>query len=207
MIFRDRREAGRLLAGKLLEFKNKPNTIALGLARGGVVVAAEVAKILHLPLNVVVPRKIGAPGNPELAVGAIMEDGEYYLDETLIGITEASEDFINKQMEKEKKEAQRRIQAYRGKKELDIEGKNVILIDDGIATGATMLASIRGMRAKNAAFILAAAPVASTQAYDLISQEADKIVCVHVDPHLGAIGYFYQNFGQTTDQEVVELLK
>lgn len=208
MFFYDRREAGHLLAAKLSPYKEQPNTLVLGLARGGVVVAYEVAKALALPLNVVVPRKIGAPGNPELALGSIMENGEGFFNHSIIRILGVSQNYLNREIEKEKARAQQRLTLYRQYAPLpDIKNHIVILVDDGIATGSTMLASIKGMREAGAQKVVVAAPVASTEAEKLIEEAADEVVCLYSQEDFMAVGMYYRNFGQTEDEEVVQLLK
>lgn len=207
MLFKDRKDAGSQLAKSLQGYKANPEGLVLGLARGGVVVAAEVAKELQLPLDVVIPRKIGAPGNPELGIGAIMEDGESYFNDRLALLVGASQDYIKKEVAKEKIEAKRRIMLYRRTTApLAVEGKTVILVDDGIATGATMLAVVRSMRASNAAEIVVAVPVTSQDAYTLIKPEVDQFIYLYAPRSFGAVGNFYDYFDQTSDNEVINVL-
>lgn len=207
MFFKNREDAGRQLAQALGAFKEKKKTLVLGLARGGVVVAAEIAKSLKLPLQVVVPRKIGAPGNPELALGAIMEDGSSYFDQRLVNYLGATKSYLDDVIEKEKKEAKRRIDAFRGKRgDLEIKGHTVILVDDGIATGSTMMAVIKSMRAKEAAQIIVAVPIASIEASEMIAPLVDQFISLGIPPFFGAVGSFYEHFDQTEDTEVIKLL-
>ena len=208
MLFRDRREAGRALAAKLGQYQGSQDTLVLGLARGGVVVAYEVAKELSLPLNVVTPRKIGAPHNPELALGSIMENGEGVFNDSIIRIVGASQHYIAREIEKEKAKAQQRLALYRQYAPLPaIQNHTIILVDDGIATGSTMLASVKAMRQAGAKKIVVAAPVASTEAYQLLKKAADEVVCPHVREDFIGVGMYYAMFNQTEDEEVVQLLK
>ncbi|MBD3360832.1 phosphoribosyltransferase [Candidatus Peregrinibacteria bacterium] len=208
MIFHDRKEAGKKLAEKLSGYKDKKDVILLGLPRGGVVTAHEIAKQLNLPLDIVVPRKIGAPGNPELAIGAITETGEGIFDENLVKMTNASKDYIDKIVEEEKKEAVRRLKVYRGKKEpKKIKDNTVILIDDGIATGSTMRAAIKSVKKKGAKKIVVAVPVLPRDAVKKFKEEADELVYIDAPYFFGAVGAFYEVFEQTTDKEVVEIMK
>jgi putative phosphoribosyl transferase len=208
MLFYDRPDAGRLLAAELMHFKGQKDVLVIGLARGGVVIAFEVAKILSLPLNVVVPRKIGAPGNPELALGSIMENGEGIFNQSIIRILGVSQNYIAHEIEKEKALAQQRLTLFRQYAPLpDIKNKTVILVDDGIATGSTMLTAIRAMRQAVVKYIVVAAPVASTEAAQLIEEVADEVVCLSVREDFVGVGMYYRNFSQTDDAEVVQLLK
>lgn len=208
MIFSNRQEAGRLLAERLISFKGQDNTIILGLARGGVVVAYEVAKALSLPLNVVAPRKIGAPGNPELALGSIMENGEGVFNSSIIKILGVSKNYIAQEVEKEKARAHQRLALYRQCAPLpDIKDHTVILVDDGIATGSTMLASIKAMRLEEAQKVIVAVPVSSTDAMRMMEEAADEVICLYCPEDFFGVGQFYSDFRQTADQEVVDLLK
>jgi putative phosphoribosyl transferase len=207
-MFRDRHEAGKKLADALKHYKGQKEAIVLGLARGGVVVAYEAAKALSLPLNVLVPRKIGAPGNHELAIGAILENGERVLNESILhslGITEA---YLKQESEKEKSNAIVRSALYRHRSPLPpLKNKTVILVDDGIATGATMFASIKAMRKEGAKKVVVAIPVASTSALEKVKVAADDVICLYDTEDFGAVGYFYDDFRQTEDEEVIEHLK
>ncbi|MBI4992363.1 MAG: phosphoribosyltransferase [Candidatus Harrisonbacteria bacterium] len=207
MIFKDRQDAGKKLAAKLLKYKNNPDVIILGLPRGGVIVAYEIARELNLPLDVVVPRKIGTPGNPELAIGAITEDGQNFFDEKMINDYRIGKDYINDEIEKEKTEAERRLKIYRGKRQpLNLKSKIAILVDDGIATGATMIASIRSAKNKGAKQVIVAVPTTASDSLKKISQEADRVIYLDAPLLFFAVGEFYQDFPQTTDAEVIELL-
>lgn len=208
MLFYDRHDAGRKLAVKLSQYNKEKNVLIFGLARGGVVVAFEVAKMLSLPLNVLVPRKIGAPGNPELALGSIMENGEGVFNYSIIQMLGASQSYIAQEIQKEKALAQQRLKLYRQYAPLtDVKNQTVILVDDGIATGSTMLASIKAMRQAEAKHVVVATPVASEDALRLIKEAADEVVCLYSRDDFIGVGMYYSLFGQTNDQEVVELLK
>ena len=207
MLFRDRHEAGKLLAQKLLDLKGNPNAIVLGIPRGGVVVAYEVAKTLSLPLDVFVACKIGAPGNPELAIGAVASDGTIVLDELSISLMGVPKQYIEKETERRKEEVRKRIQAYRGGREgYSLQGKIVILVDDGVATGATTIASLRAIRASNPSQIILAVPVAPPDTVEKLRQEADKVICLYTPSPFWAVGAFYVNFEQISDEEVQALL-
>lgn len=207
-MFYDRQEAGRLLSLRLNNFRNHPNALVLGLARGGVVVAYEIAKHLSLPLNVVVPKKLGAPINPELAIGAIMENGEGIFNDSIIRMLSISPKFIEREIEERKATAQARGARYRQYAPLpDIKGHEVILVDDGAATGATMLAAIKAMRKEKASLVIVAIPVASVEALNLIENVADEVYCLESSEDFGAVSLFYENFSQTEDEEVIKLLK
>lgn len=206
MIFKNREEAGRLLAQSLLRYKNAPKTIVIGLPRGGVVTAAAVAEILGLPLDVIVPRKIGAPGNPELAIGAIAGD-LILLNEPLIKELGASPAYIEKAAAEEKKEAARRLALYRkGRPPQNFRGMTLLVVDDGVATGSTLKAAIAYLRKAQAAKIAAAFPVGPPDTVEELKTAADEVVCRFVSDSFLAVGQFYEHFPQTSDEEVIELL-
>lgn len=207
MIFRDRKDGGEQLAQELLKYRNLPEVVVLGLPRGGVVTAFEVAKALHLPLDIICPRKIGAPFNPELAIGAITETGEGVFHYDLISRLGVSERYIQQEVEKEKKQAQRRLTLFRkNRPKINLEGKTVILVDDGLATGATMQAAIKSAKAEGAAKVVVAIPVAPPDTYDKIQEMVDEIIALSTPSFFQAVGQFYEDFSQTEDEEVVELL-
>ncbi len=208
MFFVDRVDAGKKLAEKLLKFKDIKNGIVLGLPRGGLPVAFEVAQILNLPLDIVVPRKIGLPGQPELAVGAVCEDGSVIFNEPLLRMANLKPADLQPIIDKERQEAQRRLKKYRGDRpELDLKGKVVILVDDGIATGSTMRAAIASAKAKGAEKIIVAVPVIPPSTISIMKEEVDEIIYLDAPILFGAVGAFYQNFGQTTDEEVIALIE
>lgn len=208
MLFKDRKDAGIILAEALIKYKNDPNTIVLGLPRGGIVVAYEIAKKLHLPLDVICPRKIGAPYNPEFAIGAITETGEGFFDQNIIEQLDIPPEYIKEEVAKEKEEAKRRLSVYRKNKPpiLSLENKKVIIVDDGIATGATMKAAIQSIKTKKPSKLVIAIPVAPKETLDEMEGTVDEIVCLATPPFFQAVGQFYHHFYQTTDQEVIDLL-
>ncbi len=206
-VFADREEAGRLLAGVLGKFAERGEVVVLGLPRGGVPVAAEVARALGLPLDVLVVRKLGAPGQEELAIGAIGEGGVRVLNEGVVGSLGLREEEIDRIAVREERELERRVVAYRGEHAaLEVAGKTVIVVDDGVATGATMRAGLQALRAMGAAKIVAAAPVGAEDSVAGLERDADEVVVLEVPEWFNAVGQWYENFGQTSDEEVRELL-
>ena len=206
--FKDRIDGGKKLAVLLASYKNNPNTIVIGLPRGGVVTAYQVAYALNLPLDLVVPRKISAPTSSELAVGALTQEGNIVWNEALLKQLGLTITDLADSVEKEKKESARRLSLYRGRRSLlNVKDKIVILVDDGIATGATMRAAIASVRAQGAKKIVVAIPVSSREALKKIKKEADEVVCVMVPEIFWGVGAFYDLFEQTKDEEVIELMK
>lgn len=210
MTFRDRVDAGRKLAAALEQYRSASDAIVIALPRGGVVVGAEVAQALSLPLDIVIPRKIGAPGNPEYAIGAIAESGDPVWDHQAISLTDASEEYLAKVVAKERAEAQRRLTTYRGDRPpRTLRGKTIILVDDGIATGLTMRAAIATIRSEGASRIVLAVPVAAADSIAKLRDDlrlSDEIIVLHAPQWFGAVGAFYDMFEQTTDEEVITLL-
>jgi putative phosphoribosyl transferase len=208
MIFKDRTEAGQKLIRPLSHYKNAVNAVVIGLPRGGVVTAYEVAQGLNLPLDVICPRKIGAPFQSELAIGAITETGEGIFDQTLIDRFSISEDYINKTIEQEKAVAKRRLEMYRkNRPKVPLKGKTVILVDDGLATGATMKAAIQSVKAEGAEKIVVAVPVSPSETLEEIRELADEAIALDTPLFFQAVGQFYEDFSQTEDDEVVSLLQ
>ncbi|MFA4831610.1 MAG: phosphoribosyltransferase family protein [Patescibacteria group bacterium] len=204
MKFKNRADAGQRLVKILERYRDSTHAIIIGLPRGGVIVAGEAAKELNLPLDIIVPRKIGAPGNPELAIGTVAEDGEPLLNEWLIEAYKIPRDYIDQTVARERQEAARRLKIYRASRPpLDLSGQTAILIDDGIAMGSTMRAAIHSARAKNAASIVVAVPVAAADSFALIKKEADEALALHIPEFFSAVGAFYDEFGETGDKEVV----
>ena len=207
-IFADRAAAGAALAGEMQQRPLRAPVLVLALPRGGVPVAYEVARVLDAPLDVMLVRKVGMPGQPELAIGAVASGDIVVRDPTIEqevpGIAEA----FDRIAAGERRELLRREQVYRaGLEPLALEGKTVVLVDDGLATGSTMLAAVRAARAGRAATIVVAAPVASPQAVDLLAPEADAIVILQIPALLFAIGEWYERFEQLEDEEVCQLLE
>jgi putative phosphoribosyl transferase len=205
--YRDRTHAGRELASKLLEYANRPDVIVLALPRGGVPVAFEVAKALRAPLDVFAVRKLGVPGHEEYAMGAIATGGVRVLDESVvraIGVTRAQLDAVTAA---EQLELERRERQYRGDRPPpDVTGRTVILVDDGLATGSTMRAAVEALREEGAARVIVAVPIAPPETCDAFRDIVDDIVCARTPEPFYAVGLWYQNFSQTTDDEVRELL-
>jgi predicted phosphoribosyltransferase len=208
MYFRDRREAGERLAEALADLKGRPDLLVLGIPRGGVVVAAAVAHALKAPLDVIITRKIGAPENSELAIGAVASGGARVLDARLIRMLGVPRAYVEAEIARQEAEIARRERAFRGDRPpLAVAGRSVIVVDDGIATGATTLATLRALRQKNPAALILAVPVASRQALKRLRREADRVVCLFSPEVFWAVGLYYADFEQTTDEEVVSLLR
>jgi putative phosphoribosyl transferase len=206
-MFKDRVEAGRKLAEKLEKYKGDKKVIVLAVPRGGVVVGREVAEHLDCPLDICVTKKLGAPGQSELAIGAVGPDGVWVVDEKIAESTGADERYIKQESEVKTKEVERRMKEFRkGKKELKLEGKTVILVDDGIATGATMEAAAKWLRQKKAKKMVLAVPVAPPDSLEKLKNLFDEVVCLETPWSFFAVGQFYEIFGQTTDEEVVRIL-
>ncbi len=207
MTFQDRRDAGRQLAEALAEYKEKEDTIIMALPRGGVPVADEVAKVLKLPLDVWLVRKLGTPGQLELAMGAISIGDVIYLNKYVVDNAGISEDDIESAVEREKAELERRNILYRaGKPAPDIKGKTIIIVDDGLATGSTMQAAAQSLKKAGAGYIVVAVPVCSDTGFDILSDVSDKIICLHKPDFFMAVGQWYSDFSQTTDEEVQSIL-
>jgi putative phosphoribosyl transferase len=207
MIFRDRFHAGRMLGQALAHYAGRPNVIVLALPRGGVPVAFEVARVLHAPLDVFLVRKLGLPGNEEYAIGAIASGGVRVVDEALLRRFGISRLAVESVVEQEERELRRRERLYRGDlPPVELAGKAVILVDDGLATGFSMRAAVEAVRSRGARRIVVAVPVGPADTVRDLSRLADETVCVSSpDPFL-AVGRFYENFDQTSDAEVVQLL-
>jgi len=205
--FRDRREAGRLLAARLSAYANRPDVRVLALPRGGVPVGAEVASALGAPLDVFVVRKLGVPGHEEYALGAIATGGVRVLNEDVVRALRIPDRVIDALAAREQEELARRERVYRGHRPpLDVRGRTVILVDDGLATGATMHAAIRALRQQQPARIVVAVPTASPETCAELKTEVDDIICATTPDPFYAVGLWYEDFSQTTDEEVRELL-
>lgn len=206
MIFTDRVDAGQQLASALKEFADS-DAIVLAIPRGGVVVGFEVARKLRLNLDIVVPRKIGAPHNPELAIGAVTEDGTIMLNHNLVQYLGVSNDYINRVCEQQRSEIKRRLMRYRGDRPYpNVSQRIVIIVDDGIATGATIKAALTSIRKKNPALLMVAIPVAPPSIIEDLQKKADRVICLTIPEFFSAVGQFYKNFQQTSDEEVKQLL-
>jgi len=205
--FRDRAEAGRRLAKKLVAYAGRPDVLVLALPRGGVPVAFEVARALKTPLDVFVVRKLGAPGHEELAMGAIASGGVWVLNEDLIQAMNPPFRVIQAVAARELKELGRREQAYRDDRPPPaVGGRTVILVDDGIATGSTMLAAIAALRRLGPARVIVAVPIAAPSTCDEIRREADDCICEITPDPFHAVGVWYEDFSPTTDEQVRDLL-
>lgn len=206
MIFKDRRDAGRKLAQALLAHTVSKDAVVIALPRGGVVVAYEIAQKLSLPLDVLIVRKIGAPGNPEFGLGAIAEDESLILNMDIIQELGLSQKQVQEVQKKEIQELVRRLRMYRRHPLIKVEGKIVILVDDGVATGVTVTAAIAALKKKKAGKIILAVPVAEASTISRLQKQADKVICLFMPDEMRAIGNFYKSFKQVTDSEVIQLL-
>lgn len=208
MIYQNRHEAGQAL-GHVLQEKVDPQEeiVVFGIPRGGLVVAGEVAKLLKARLGIIIPRKIGAPTNPEMAIGAVTEDGTVLLNDALIKALGIKSDDLEQIIKEERGEISRRMKAYGTESPGDLAGKTVILVDDGIATGFTIQAALRSLRRHQPARLLLAVPVGPREVAALLQPEVDEMICINTPEPFYAVGQFYQEFGQTTDEEVVEILR
>jgi len=207
-LFRDRRDAGRKLAQKLVAYVGRSDVIVLALPRGGVPVAYEVALALRAPLDIFIVRKLGLPGHEELAIGAIASGGARVLNEDIIQYLGISEAVIAAIAQRELQELQRRELAYRGEHPpLEVEGRTIILIDDGLATGASMRAAVAGLRLQNPAYIVVAVPTAAPETCEALEPEVDQMICATTPEPFYGVGRWYEDFSQTTDEEVRTLLQ
>lgn len=208
MIFSNREEAGKILGAKVKEKGYGKDSLVLGIPRGGVVVAKEVAKILKCELDIIIPRKLRSPFNPELAFGAISDDESLVIDESLVSLLNISQEFIEQEKKTQLEEIKRRRKKYNMDKLLpDMKGKTVILVDDGIATGATMKAGVISVKKKKPEKIIVAIPVASPQSVEELKEITDEVICLYAPAYFAAVGQFYTEFSQTSDDEVIEILK
>ena len=206
MIFKDRLDAGKKLAEALGQFKGIDG-IVLGIPRGGIVVASEISSVLGFQLDIVIPRKIGAPDQPELAIGAISEDGTTIMNDDLVIRVGATAEYIREESGRQLAEIARRTSAYRGGRPgLTMHDKNVILIDDGVATGATLKAAVKFVKNQNPAHLTVAIPVGPIQTVRELRAEVD-VICLHTPDIFYAIGGFYSDFNQITDEEVIMHLR
>ena len=206
VVFASREDAG-LKLGRCLHEQGVRADLVLGLPRGGVVVAAGVARVLHLPLDVLLVRKIGHPQHREFAVGALAENGVTVLDEDAIGASAVIRAELETVIDEEKERLRGYHARFHSKGAPALAGKTVLLVDDGLATGATMEAAVLSVRKQNALRVVVAAPVASAHAVERLARVADEVRVLTVDPEFEAVGRYYQTFTQTTDEEVLELLR
>lgn len=206
-IFTNREHAGRELARRLHREVNCKDAIVLALPRGGVPVGYAVAQALRLPLDILVVRKLGVPSQPELAMGAIASGDVVVLNDDIMHMINGSQALVEEVSRIEREELLRRERTYRGDlPPLQVAGHTVILVDDGAATGATMRAAVRALQQQHATQVIAALPTASVEAFHLLKQEADQVVCLQIPELFYSVGEWYQEFAQTTDQQVMDLL-
>ncbi|PTL83371.1 phosphoribosyltransferase [Vitiosangium sp. GDMCC 1.1324] len=206
MRFRNRKDAGQQLAAQLTKFRAE-SPLVLGLPRGGIPVAYEVARTLGAPLDVWVVRKVGAPGQPELGLGAVAEGGALFLDRGMLHSLGFSETEVMQTAEREADEVTARVARFRGPHPPpDLEGRTVILVDDGVATGGTVRAAIRALRERKPGRIVLAVPVGAVESLEVLRDEVDDLVTVHPAEFMMSVGEFYDDFNQTSDEEVQELL-
>jgi putative phosphoribosyl transferase len=205
--FEDRRDAGRKLAGKLSRFGGE-RCVVFGLPRGGVPVGYEISRSLGAPLDVFVSRKLGAPGQPEFGIGAVAAGGVRILNADVVKRLGISDEYIERVTAREVAEVVRRLRFFRGgRPEPEVDGRTVILVDDGLATGVTARAAVEALRQRKPGHMVLAAPVCAAQTAKLFRSRVDELVCLAFPSDLGAIGLWYKNFEQTTDEEVVQLLE
>ncbi len=208
MIYADRREAGRVLARELASYRRRKDVLVLALPRGGVPVAFEIAAALQAPLDVMVVRKLGYPGQEELAMGAIASGGGIVYNEELLSQVNIPESTIEEVVRRERVELARREKLYRDDRPpIDVRGKTLILVDDGLATGSTMLAAVEAVRQQSPSRIIVAAPVAPPETIEMFHSVVDEIVCPATPSRFGGVGKWYRNFTQTSDEEVRQLLQ
>ena len=206
--FRDRTEAGRLLAAEVSRrIGKRPDALVLALPRGGVPVGYEVARALDAPLDVFIVRKLGLPGHEELAMGAIASGGVEVLNDDVLGWMPLSRKTIDAVAERERRELERREKEYRGDRPpLDVSGRTVVIVDDGLATGSTMRAAVLALRKMNPKMTVVAVPVGARETCESLSTEVDEMICLRTPQPFDAVGLWYADFSQTTDEEVHELL-
>ena len=206
-LYRDRSDAGRVLATQLTAYANRSDVLVLALPRGGVPVAYEVAKALHAPLDVFIVRKLGVPGHEELAMGAIATGGVCVLNEDVVQMLHIPDRVIEAVIAKEQQELERREHLYRDDRPPpDVRDCTIILIDDGLATGATMRAAIKALRQQHPARLVVAVPVAAPPTCEELGAQVDEIICAKTPEPFYGVGYWYEDFSQTTDEEVHALL-
>lgn len=207
-MFRDRRDAGRQLAKRLEQYRGQAGVLVLALPRGGVSTGFEIACHLGAPLDVLIVRKIGLPGEPELAIGAVSETGAVILNERIISVYHVSDDYIRAEVSRQKSEISRRLELYRkGRGITGLEGKTIILADDGVATGATMKAAIATLKREEIKRLVVALPVAPPETAKELAQMADELVCLETPEQFMSVGGFYTDFTQVPDEAVVKMLR
>lgn len=203
-MFHDRKDAGVKLAEVLSKYKEDKDGIVIGLPRGGVVVAYEIAKALHLPLNVIIVAKLRAPNNPELAIGALAGK-EVFIDKEMVDSLEISEKYLQEEIERRKKDVDRKIKLF-AKGPAKFQQKTVIIVDDGMATGSTMHSAVQAIKKEKPKKIVLALPVAPPESLEKFDGLVDEIICLIQPANMYAVGQFYESFPQTSDEEVVKIL-
>ncbi len=208
-MFRNRTDAGRRLAARLFQYKNRLDVTVLALPRGGVVIGYEIASALNAPLDVLIVRKLGFPGQPELAVGAVAETGSVVLNEGIIMAEgRLSEEVLKPEIDRQKEEIEKRVAIYRAGRRLpDLNGITVILADDGVATGATIKAAISALKEQKAAKLVVALPVGPPETVEVLRQMVNEIICLETPLAFMAVSVHYLDFTQVSDREVVDLLQ
>lgn len=207
-MFENRLEGGERLAEQLSRYRNRSNALILALPRGGIVVGFALHQALHLPLDVFITRKLRAPGNPEYAMGAVAETGYCFYNPEALSLFPAESEYLEQEAAHQRQEIDRRKQLYReGRDMQDIGGRTVLLVDDGIATGSTVMAAVRGLKGLHAGRIVVAAPVAALAAVRNLEREADEVVVVEQPMDFAAVGAHYREFSQVEDHEVAEYLR
>ncbi|HEX9664625.1 MAG TPA: phosphoribosyltransferase [Patescibacteria group bacterium] len=208
MYFKDRPDAGKKLADQLKKYKKNPETVVIALPRGGLVTGYEVAKKLKLPLDIIVSKKIGAPGDPELAIGSVNMDGQVLIDQDQLNLFNISQDYIDQQAIILKKEIKQKLIKLRGTGQIpSYRHKTVIVVDDGVATGYTMKAAINYLKKQPVKKIVLAVPVGPSGTIEALKKEVDDLICLSTPAMFMAVGAFYENFEQITDEECRQLLK
>lgn len=206
--FKNRLHAGKLLAARLGAYAQRPDVVILGLPRGGVPVAYAVAEALDVPLDIMLVRKLGVPGYEEYAMGAIASNGQRVINPDAVRMLHISDQVIDAVARREWQEIQRREKLYRGDRAaLPLQDRTVILIDDGLATGSSMLAAVQAVRGEHPARIIIAIPVAAFETCEKLRAEVDDLICLHIPEDFRAVGSWYDDFTQTTDDEVIDLLQ
>lgn len=205
IVFKDRADAAKRLAKKL-EWLKKENPIILAIPRGGVVTGDVIASELGINLDIVVSRKIGAPHNPELAIGAVTHDGSYFPNVDITTMLNVPQKYIDSEISAQIKEIERRLMKFRGTKEYHLEGRTVVLVDDGIATGATMFVAIQWVKKQNPKQLIVAIPVGPKDTIDKLNETVDKVVILQAPVYFNAVGEFYREFDQVEDYQVQEIM-
>ncbi|HLE35127.1 MAG TPA: phosphoribosyltransferase family protein [Nitrososphaerales archaeon] len=206
LVFQDRTEAAKKLAERL-EWLRKEEPLILAIPRGGVVTGDVIATALGAKLDVVVPRKLGSPYNPELAIGAVMHDATHFLNSDIIDMLNVPKEYIDAEIASQIKEIERRLVKFRGSKKYDLQDKTIVVVDDGIATGATMFAAVQWVKKQKPRKLIVAVPVGPTQTIDRLKKVADEVIVVATPLLFGAVGEFYQDFTQVTDDKVQEIMR